>query len=86
MNNNDHPAQRGKGDQIRSNLTNVFQEYTNKEVPKELKKEVFSTLASIELAANVLDLFTVKFIRSEAEFLSEIVDQDKRNEKKSPEM
>ncbi len=85
MNNNDHPAQR-KGDQIRNNLTNVFKEYTNKEVPAELKKEVFSTLASIELAANILDLFTVKFIRSEAEFLSEIVDPEKRNEKKSPEM
>jgi len=41
----------------------------NEEAPKELKKEVFSTLDTIQLFADIADLFTLKFSRTELDFI-----------------
>ncbi|MEM9820119.1 MAG: hypothetical protein AAF985_03575 [Bacteroidota bacterium] len=41
----------------------------NEEAPKELKKEVFNTLDTIQLFADIADLFTIKFTRTELDFL-----------------
>lgn len=38
-------------------------------VPKQLKEEVFNTLDTLHLVADMIDLFTVKFAQTESEFL-----------------
>jgi len=38
--------------------------------PAELKKEVFDSLETLKLIADVVDLFTAKFVVSEAELTS----------------
>ena len=47
---------------------------------KELKKEVFKTIATLELMADFIDLFTVKFSTIEAEFfgINRNISSDKR--------
>ena len=37
--------------------------------PEQLKREVFSTLDSIQLVADVLDVFTIKFMKTEVDFI-----------------
>ena len=37
--------------------------------PEELKDQVFDTLDTLNLVADIVDLFTVKFSKTEAEFL-----------------
>lgn len=40
-----------------------------KEAPAEIKKEVFKSLNSFKLFADILDLFTIKFVSTEGKFL-----------------
>lgn len=61
---------------IKVNLSNVFKEYGNAELPVELKEEVFDTLERLELAAKIVDLFTVKFLQAESDIINEIIDKD----------
>lgn len=39
------------------------------DAPAELKKEVFQTLDTLNLVGDIVDLFTDKFIQTEASFL-----------------
>ena len=43
--------------------------------PDSLKKEVFATLDTIQLVADVTDLFTVKFTKAESQLI-DLVDTD----------
>lgn len=53
----------------REYLSEVFDNYANEKAPEALKKEVFSTLDTMQLAADLFDLFTIKFGKSEGRFL-----------------
>ena len=52
----------------------------NKEMPEELRQEVFDSLQSLRLVVDILDLFVVKYSLSELELLLLINDQDKTSE------
>ena len=43
--------------------------------PEELKEEVFNSLKTLQLVADVIDLFTLQFVLSEAE-LTSLFDSD----------
>lgn len=45
------------------------------QVPEHLKKDIFSTIDVIELTADMLDLFVIKFSQAEISFL-EGLDED----------
>ncbi len=45
-------------------------------VPDDLKEEVFSTLETMQLFADVLDVFTTKFIQTEMDFLDGHIDDE----------
>ena len=65
--------------EIRSALTERFEAMqAEEEAPQELKKEVFNTLETIQLFADIADLFTLKFSRTELDFL------DLTTQKKAP--
>lgn len=49
--------------------------------PKELKGEVFQTLETMVLLADIFDLFTAKYTMSEMEFLEKIQDFPKKDQK-----
>lgn len=52
-------------------------------VPEQLKEEVFNSLDTILLVADVVDLFTVKFTQTESEFLDLFQEESaKQNTKK----
>jgi len=55
-------------------IENRFRALMDKTVtdPK-LKKEVFTTISTLESIASIVDLFTVKFISSEVQFISDII-------------
>jgi len=40
----------------------------NPEIPQTLEQEVFSSLETLQLVADIIDLFTFQFVMSEAEF------------------
>lgn len=40
-------------------------------VPSFLKEEVFKTISTIELTSDILDLFTLQFVRSKASMVEE---------------
>ena len=62
---------------IEENLKQQFQNLnTDSAAPEDLKKEVFSTLDTITLFSDVLDLFTAKFSESEAELIDLIGNPD----------
>ncbi len=77
MSNQDNNHQAGaEGNPIRNNLHHQFAQLTSEEpAPEALKEEVFDTLDTIHLLADVMDLFTVKFGNTEAEFL-DLLDSD----------
>ena len=39
------------------------------DAPPDVKEEVFNTISTLDLAVDVVDLFTGKFVSSEAKFL-----------------
>lgn len=51
-----------------------------KEPPKEVKDEVFKTLDSMQLMADILDLFTFKFIETEVSMIENIVREENTNQ------
>lgn len=64
-----------ENEKVRSNLENQFQKLIPGEAPPDdLKEEVFNTLNSINLLADILDLFTLKFTQTEADFLDNLTD------------
>lgn len=61
-------------------LMNFFRELgENKTAPTEIKSAVFNHLDSIELVANVMDLFTLKFTNTQVDFLGTF--ENKENKK-----
>lgn len=40
----------------------------NPDIPQGLKQEVFNSLETLQLIADIIDLFTFQFVMSEAEF------------------
>ncbi len=65
MNDSNQPEEKAK--ELRHHLSAQFQQVRAKEqAPEELKKSVFDTLDSLQLIADVADLFTVKFAMSES--------------------
>ena len=64
-------------------LSSIFQQFGKEEklaMPDNLKDAVFSTLDAASLLADIVDLFTVKFIQSQAELLDTIPDSEYGNE------
>ena len=61
----------GEEQELRSVLAEKFSQLkeTDGEAPKELKEEVFSTLNSLIMVGDLVDLFTVKFAQTELSFL-----------------
>ena len=51
--------------------------------PKELKGQVFQTLETMVLLADIFDLFTAKYTLSEMEFLDTIQDEPKENQEEN---
>ena len=68
-NGNNHKAEEEQNS-IQKNLQDQFCQLKSDETPpEELKDEVFKTLDTIHLVADLIDLFTVKFGSTDAEFL-----------------
>ncbi len=64
-------------------LFNIFQQFGGKNLapaPENLKDAVFSTIDAAALAADILDLFTVKFIQAQAELLDMLPSSEYGNE------
>lgn len=66
------------------NMEEKFQQLgQNTKVPEDLRKEVFSTLDTLNLFADIADLFTVKFSMTEIEALGIPSDEEvKENDNK----
>lgn len=57
-------------DKLQIHLEEQFQNLKGKgKLPEEVKKDVFNTLDTLNLIADITDLFTVKFTKTESEFL-----------------
>ncbi len=65
-----------KAEANRAHLSEVFDEYAQEEAPEGLKEEVFGTLDTIQLTADVFDLFTVKFGKTEGKFIEGLTGSD----------
>lgn len=52
----------------------------SQEVPTDLKKEVFSTIDAVSLVADILDLFTLKFMQTESVLWENIQETEYWNE------
>ncbi len=68
------------------NLTNLFQQLGNKSEKSEapdlkLKDAVFSTIDATALVADIVDLFTFKFIQAQAEVIDSLPNSDYSNDK-----
>lgn len=63
-----------KKTKVEAEVKSRFEALMNKTAsdPK-LKKEVFTTISTLDSIASIVDLFTVKFISAEAHFVSEIL-------------
>ncbi|MCF8247239.1 MAG: hypothetical protein K9J37_14790 [Saprospiraceae bacterium] len=69
-----------QGQELRSHLKGAFQKMQPKEAaPETLKKQVFGTLDTIQLVADMADLFTVKFTQTESQ-LVELLDETQLDE------
>ncbi|MBK8501652.1 MAG: hypothetical protein IPL46_05295 [Saprospiraceae bacterium] len=61
-----------KHQKVTKSFAEIIKDYrVEGKVPDTLKEEVFKTIETIELAADILDLFTLQFARSEASFIEE---------------
>jgi len=66
---------------IWENLEEQFQQLgSDQKVPEDLKEEVFGTLDSLNLFGDVLDLFTTKFSKSEANLIDLVSNPTDKNE------
>jgi len=70
---------------LKQYLQRELEQFAGDEVPPEvLKKNVFDTLDTLEMVGNFTDLFTVKFVKSEADLLNTIgPSEKKKNQNKS---
>ncbi len=70
MSQNEYKGEAKGHSPMRKHLEEQFGQMRSSEpAPEELKEEVFRTLDTLNLLADIVDLFTVKFSKSEAEFL-----------------
>ncbi|NND34961.1 MAG: hypothetical protein HKN76_20410 [Saprospiraceae bacterium] len=61
---------------IERNLTDLLSLSTEDgDVPTGLKEEIFHTIDQIELTADILDLFTFEYIKTEATLLGELEEE-----------
>ncbi len=61
--------------EVREILEDTFEQLKpTVEVPSDIKKEVFSTLETLQFVADLSDLFTVKFVQTELDFLEGLTD------------
>ena len=59
-----------QGQELHDHLKDEFQKMKPKEAaPVALKKQVFDTLDTIQLVADMADLFTVKFTQTESQLV-----------------
>ena len=65
---------------LHHNLEKQFQNLKGKgKLPEEVKKDVFNTLDTLNLIADITDLFTVKFTKTEGEFLN-LLDENSKED------
>ncbi len=65
-----------KGDELRNHLKDEFQRMKPKTAaPEALKKQVFDTLDAFQLIADMADLFTVKFTKTESQMMEMLGDR-----------
>ncbi len=83
MNDSNQPVEKAKA--LRHHLSEQFQKVQAKEpAPEELKKSVFDTLDSLQLIADVADLFTVKFAKSESSMVGLMSKPNENNSTNNP--
>ncbi len=62
-------------------LQDFFRQMEPKEdAPTDLKKQVFSTVESVSVLADIIDLFTSKWMQSESELWNTILEHEYWNE------
>ncbi|MFK8102502.1 MAG: hypothetical protein AB8G15_08255 [Saprospiraceae bacterium] len=70
-----NPNKSKENNKMNTNLATQFKQFVpQEEVPQELKKEVFDSLSTINLIADVFDLFTGKFTSAETQFFELLSD------------
>lgn len=70
-----------ENNEVREILEETFEQLKpTDEIPSDVKKEVFSTLETLQFVADLSELFTVKFAQTELDFL------DGLNNDESPEL
>jgi hypothetical protein len=50
------------------------------DVPDDLRKQVFSTVESVSVLSDIIDLFTIKWIQTESELWNTILENEYWNE------
>ncbi len=62
-------------------LQDIFQQMEPKQdVPDDLKKQVFSTVESVSVLSDIIDLFTIKWMQTESELWNTILENEYWNE------
>jgi hypothetical protein len=62
-------------------LQDIFQQMEPKQdVPDDLRKQVFSTVESVSVLSDIIDLFTIKWIQTESELWNTILENEYWNE------
>ncbi len=70
-----NPNKTNENNKMNTNLATQFKQFVPQaEVPQDLKKEVFDSLSTINLIADVFDLFTAKFTSAETQFFELLSD------------
>ncbi len=82
---NDDSIPNEQGKELRNHLKDEFQKMQPKEAaPAVLKKQVFDTLDTIRLMADMADLFTVKFTKTESQMMDLLGDEQSDNPTEQP--
>lgn len=82
---NKHQPQKGetKDDALKEHLKEQFRRMEDKtQPPEDLKNEVFDTLDSLSLFADILGLFTIDFTAAEMTILDAMNDENQDEEEK----
>ena len=62
-------------------LQDIFQQMEPKQdVPDDMRKQVFSTVESVSVLSDIIDLFTIKWIQTESELWNTILENEYWNE------
>lgn len=74
-----------KGEELRTHLKDEFQRMKPKTAaPEALKKQVFDTLDTFQLMADMADLFTVKFTKTESQMMEMLGDGEQNPPDEKP--